>query len=120
MHQVHNTVTKLEERGLRAIIIVIAETKLEPGVEISLPGYYCSSRRDRDRHGGGVAVFVDDAYVAFESYRADANGDVEAAEVSMLGADGSVACRFLGVYRPPRTGVVKQGNSQAGRSCGRK
>ena len=68
----------------------------------------------------GGAVFVDDAYVAFESYRADANGDVEAAEVSMLGADGSVACRFLGVYRPPRSGVVKQGNSQAGRSCGRK
>ena len=101
-----NTVAKLATRGLRAIVIVITETKLEPGVEINLPGFYCASRRDRNRRGGGVAVFVEDAYVAFESYTADARGDVEAAEVSVLGASGSVACRFLGVYRPPSAGVA--------------
>ena len=95
MHQVHNTVTKLEERGLLAIIIVITETKLEPGVEISLPGYYCSSRRDRDRHGGGVAVFVDDAYVAFESYRADANGDVAWPGVAPVDSDDEEFGQFL-------------------------
>ena len=80
LHQVQNTVARLAMRGLRAIVIVITETKLEPGVEINLPGFYCASRRDRDRRGGGVAVFVEDAYVAFESYRANARGDVEAAD----------------------------------------
>ena len=57
LHQVQNTVAKLATRGLRAIVIVITETKLEPAVEITLPGFYCQSRRDRDRNGGGVAVF---------------------------------------------------------------
>ena len=106
LHLVRNTVAKLATRGLRAIVIVITETKLEPAVEITLPGFYCPSRRDRDRNGGGVVVFVEDAYLAFESYKADADGNVEAAEISMLGADGSVACRFLGVYRPPDSGVA--------------
>ena len=32
LHQVQNTVAKLATRGLRAIVIVITETKLEPGV----------------------------------------------------------------------------------------
>ena len=101
-----NTVARLATRGLRAIVIVITETKLEPAVEITLPGFYCQSRRDRDRNGGGVAIFVEDAYLAFESYKADADGNVEAAEISILGADGSVACRFLGVYRPPGPGAA--------------
>ena len=104
LHQVQNTVARLAMRGLRAIVIVITETKLEPGVEINLPGFYCASRRDRNRRGGGVAVFVEDAYVAFESYTADSRGDVEATEVAVLGASGRVACRFLGVYRPPSAG----------------
>ena len=43
-------------------------------MEITLPGFYCPSRRDRDRNGGGVVVFVEDAYLAFESYKADADG----------------------------------------------
>ena len=50
-------------------VLVLEETKLEPGVEIQIPGFYPASRRDRDRHGGGVANFVDCAYVAFESYK---------------------------------------------------
>ena len=50
LHQVRDTVAKLATRGLRAIVIVITETKLEPAVEITLPGFYCPSRRDRDRN----------------------------------------------------------------------
>ena len=53
--------------GARVAVLVLEETKLEPGVEIQIPGFYPASRRDRDRHGGGVAIFVDGAYVAFES-----------------------------------------------------
>ena len=94
LHQVQNTVARLAMRGLRAIVIVITETKLEPAVEITLPGFYCPSRRDRDRNGGGVVVFVEDAYLAFESYKADADGNVEAAEISMLGAGPSERCRI--------------------------
>ena len=86
--------------------LVLEETKLEPGVEIQIPGFYPASRRDRDRHGGGVAIFVDGAYVAFESYRAPADGGVEAVEVTVLGAENDAACRVLGVYRPPGPGVA--------------
>ena len=51
-----------------------------------------------------MAIFVDDAFVAYETYTADATGDVEAAEVAVLGPDGAAACRVLGVYRAPDAG----------------
>ena len=42
-------------------VAIVTESKLSEAVtqaELTLPGYYQPLRRDRNRHGGGVAVWV--------------------------------------------------------------
>ena len=100
-HFVDDTVVQLATgtRG-RVDVVVLVETKLAPGIDVVLPGYYCAARRDGGRHnGGGVAIFVADDVAAYATWTAGP-GTVEGVEIALLGANGAPACRVLGIYRP--------------------
>jgi len=83
-------------------IICIAETWLCGDIENSechLPGYNCI-RCDRDRHGGGVALFISDK-LGYEVTMSGPDG-LEFLLVSVHGVNNNHNKVYVGIwYRPP-------------------
>ena len=97
---------KLEGRPFD--IITISETHLDETImdsEVALEGF-CLERLDRNRRGGGVAVYVDDSLPYHRRYDFEQNG-VEALWVEIK-PKNSKAILIGTIYRPPRSSCEYQ------------
>ena len=79
-------------------VIALAETWLDSTIlncEVQLPGYTLH-RRDRDRHGGGVALFID---ATLNTRRVHSHPSEELLWLEVRSQAGSFAIGVM--YRPP-------------------
>ena len=82
-------------------ICALNETRLDEDIndgEIKIPGYSII-RRDRNRRGGGVAIYIKD-YIQFKVFKDRSFSDLEAILIS-IELKKSQPMFFLNWYRPP-------------------
>lgn len=87
-------------------IIIVSETWLKNDMEIILPGFKSFyMNRNKEKRGGGVAVFIKSCYPA--KVIATSQGDIDKPEYLMLEAlVGSDKILIAGIYRPPKIGYL--------------
>ena len=82
-------------------IITISETHLHPGVNnnvFKLEGYHDIIRRDRDGHGGGVAIYIKDIITYKRIFKYE-TPDLEALWIEINTIEGKIL--ICCCYRPP-------------------
>ena len=107
---VKRAVDAFRARGAKVNVVCITESRLHAGIQsrsVDLPGFHIAVRRDRGRDtGGGVLIYAADGITAYESWKAPADSNTEAAEITILKSDNTQAARILVAYRPPGNGVA--------------
>ena len=88
---VKRAVDAFRARGTKVNVVCITESRLHAGIQnrsVDLPGFHIEVRRDRGRDtGGGVLIYVADGITAYESWKAPADSNIEAAEITILKSD---------------------------------
>ena len=97
--------TLLEINGTKPVILLLNETKTEEGDALTVSGYTIVCRKDRNMHGGGVAVFCRNDQVP-RTTLVEASKAHERCWICFHTDEGPVlVCAW---YRPPDTSLPRE------------